>query len=78
MGLLDELRAETTDRSRACAMRRWITDRPDSDQTDLEQAFADPTIGTSTILKVLKRHGFAHGWNSVDRHRKGECSCGNR
>ena len=78
MGLLDDIRDETNRRNTLCAVGRWMGNQTPDDYDQLEIAFADPTITTAAIQRVLKRHGFANGWTTVHRHRTGACACGNR
>jgi hypothetical protein len=78
MGLLDDIRDETNRRNTLCAVGQWLQHQTPDDFDQLEIAFADPTITTAAIQRVLKRHGFANGWTTVHRHRTGACACGNR
>jgi len=71
MGLLDDIRDETNRRNTLCAVGQWMQQQTPDDFDQLEIAFADPTITTAAIQRVLKRHGFANGWTTVHRHRTG-------
>jgi hypothetical protein len=48
---------------------------PAEDATDLRAALDDPTIMGTAIAKVLRSRGHDITHDTVQRHRRGQCSC---
>lgn len=73
-GLLNEIQASVAERTK-CATARMLESLPEDDRRDLEQAFADPTIASATIVRVLRNRGHQVGTNGLGDHRRGRCRC---
>lgn len=58
-----------------CTINSIIESMDEDDAEALSKAFADPSIKGTTICKVLKARGFAVASHTVQRHRRGGCSC---
>lgn len=58
-----------------CTISSIIESMDEDDAVALTKAFADPSIKGTTIAKVLKARGFAIADHTVQRHRRGGCSC---
>lgn len=58
-----------------CTIKGIIDSMAPADAESLTKAFADPSIKGTTITKVLKGRGFAISAHTVQRHRRGGCSC---
>lgn len=74
MGLLDEMRSETT-RTGMCTVGALLATLPDDDAGDLTAALKDTAIPHTVIARVLKAHGHSMHEKRVAAHRKGECAC---
>lgn len=48
----------------------------DADRATLAAALADPTMSLSTIVRALAASGHRVGRHTLERHKKGDCSCG--
>lgn len=46
------------------------------DRATLAKALADPSMTLSTIVRALQASGHRVGRHTLERHKKGECSCG--
>ena len=75
MSLLDEMRAEAVQKGPACSVRLLLDGLAPDDRADLQSAFADATIPTTIIAKVLHKRGHIIGPESLQRHRRGSCRC---
>lgn len=61
-----------------CTMSVILDDLQGNDKEALVAALNDTTVMHSTIYRVLTKNGFPVSLNTVQRHRRGECRCGNR
>ena len=75
MTLLDEMRAEATLKGPACSVRLLLDGMAPDERADLLSAFADPSILTSVIARVLHKRGYTIGQETLQRHRRGSCRC---
>lgn len=73
-GLLNEIQASVAATKR-CATGQTLESLPQDDRLDLEKAFADPTIASVTIVRVLKSRGITVSVNGMGDHRRGRCRC---
>lgn len=74
--LLDEIKAAQTVNRSTCNVALLVQQLAPADREGLLAAMEDPAIYGSTIVKVLKDRGHRIGDDSVRRHRRGACSCG--
>lgn len=73
-GLLNEIQASVAAKKR-CTTGQTLESLPQDDRSDLEKAFADPTIASVTIVRVLKNRGVTVSENGLNDHRRGRCRC---
>jgi len=73
----DELEAEqaNTRRGPECGFVEVYRTLQKPDADDLRDALVRPQITSTTIARVLGRHGLKIQPQTVNRHRRGECSC---
>ncbi len=78
MGLLEEARAAQQGKRRAggiCGIHKVIEQMDEKDAADLAVAMDDPDIDSATLTTVIKSRGFYLGLETMQRHRRGACSC---
>ena len=75
--LLDRLSADksATRPGPPCSVAVFIKSRPDLAE-DIEAAFADPSVTSPALHRVMKSLGYHRGAWMVGNHRRGGCSCG--
>lgn len=59
-----------------CTVTTILAKLDKDDRDGLVEAIADPGIQGTTISRVLKDRGFRLEPKSIQRHRRGECLCG--
>ena len=69
MSLLDEAKSETRITGKERLVITWARENH-IDVADLEALAADQTIGTATVARVLKRHGFPGSESAVKSWRR--------
>ncbi|HEY7822761.1 MAG TPA: hypothetical protein VIG24_08015, partial [Acidimicrobiia bacterium] len=68
--LLDQAsRSRNSSRCKTCL---FVAELPPQDAATLEEAFADPEISTSVIVRALAGYGFSVSVSALYRHRR-EC-----
>jgi hypothetical protein len=75
MGLLDDIKAESSPQRGPCTVGVLLAELPDADAKDLQAALDDDNIPTTAISRVLKRMGTDMHEKRVRAHRKGQCAC---
>lgn len=75
MGLLDDIKAESSPQRGPCTVGALIAQLPDADAKDLQAALDDLSIPCTAITRVLKRSGVDMHEKRVQAHRKGTCAC---
>jgi hypothetical protein len=77
MGIMDEIKAEQADTRKgpACGFVEVYKTLHKPDADELRDALGSPAITASTISRVLARHGLKVQSQTVNRHRRGECTC---
>ena len=65
-----------SERPNKCAITHRIASLSDDERETLAEALAEPDITTASIYRWLNKRNVKVNWNTVDRHRKGECRCG--
>lgn len=79
MGLLDDIKAEVTRQGPVCSVGILIDDLSPEDSKELQLAFEDRSIPGTAILRALKARGHIKFTDhTIQRHRRGECSCSKR
>lgn len=76
--LLDEFREEQDSKFRGggvCGVRQVAAAMNTGDRESFELAVADHALMGTTIVKVLANRGFTLSPKSIQRHRRGECTC---
>ena len=68
--LLNEIRMEKPNPNATPVLNRFLAQLSEEDQKDLLDAFADPTIQTMVIKKVLEKRGIKLSHSTVSRYRK--------
>ena len=71
-GLLDDI--EELSRKQSCIVGSFIATLPEEDQKDLRVAFDGP-YKAPAILQVLEKRGAQFNITTLQRHRRGVCSC---
>lgn len=59
-----------------CSVKRAFDALDESDREGLREALADGGIQSTTIARVLKDRGLRAESKAIQRHRRGECMCG--
>lgn len=76
MSLLDEVRAVPRRyNGSVCGVAQAVAAMSAEDGADLLAVLADPSIHATAIEEVLKRRGLTVKAYTLNRHRKGGCSC---
>lgn len=76
MGLADELGALRPARMGVgCSVGYALAQMDDKERAATLDAFADPRKQGTGIAEVLSNHGYEVNGRSIQRHRRGECSC---
>lgn len=74
--IYDEIQeAQAGSRPSTCTMRAILEQLEDADRESLGKALADPNVKGTVIAKVLKSRGHPLSSYTVQRHRRGGCSC---
>lgn len=76
MGLLDEFKNEPSRTGVLCRVEIVRGQVDPADLTDLDDALNDRTITAAAIERVLHRKGIRLQANTITRHRRKECNCG--
>lgn len=72
---LDAIRALNQKQGPRCGTGIFLEQHPDLADT-IEQAMEDPTIQAKSITRWLKdTHNIVLGYDSIRRHRRGDCGC---
>lgn len=74
--LLDEIRAAQEKKGAECSVKILLDKLDASDRAAIEEAFGDPAIFGTSIAKVLKSRGYDVAGHTIQRHRRGGCTCG--
>lgn len=75
MSLADEARALTSRQGSQCDMGLLLARLPQSDKSEIEEALADDTVEGTALARALKNRGIDVAAHTVNRHRRGDCSC---
>lgn len=77
MGIMDELEAEQAAARKGpeCGFVEVYRTLHKPDADELRDALSRPAITSATISRVLSKHGLKVQAQTVNRHRRGECSC---
>lgn len=73
--LLDEIRSVQEKKGAECSVKILLDKLPPGDRDAIEEAFRDPAIFGTSIAKVLKGRGFDVAGHTIQRHRRGGCTC---
>lgn len=77
MTLADEIRAASKATGGRCTIGVALADMPDKQRTEWEAVFSDAGLDGTAIARVLTKHtGRRIQGQTVNRHRRGECACG--
>ncbi len=80
MGLLDDVKhaAAGTHRGATCSVASWLTTLTTEQAAEFDAAL--DTLAPATVIHavITERYGFDRGASTIQRHRRGECSCGPR
>ena len=78
MSLANALRniPEAQHRHRKCGVGVLLDTLNTDDSTALAEALANPDLTGSSIAHVLKNGGHRISANTLNRHRRGDCTCG--
>lgn len=75
--LLDEIyEVQAQARPSMCTVKTILETLSPADQEAMQQAFDTPGVQGTSIAKVLKKRGHQISSHTVQRHRRGSCSCG--
>lgn len=76
-GLASAIAVEAQQRRGARCMVLVVRRRLDAeDAAALDEALVSPTTSGAAIVRALTQSGHTITENSVQRHRRGDCSCG--
>lgn len=78
MGIAEELETAKRLPGYPCGVLAVLEALPGSERDELELAFNDQAIRGEAISRVLKRRGYSVSGFTVQRHRRGDCSCARR
>jgi len=78
INLAAQLQAGRLRKGPPCAISLICAELAEEDAASLQEAFADAEIPAAVIYRVLTGNGFSVSTNTVQRHRRGECSCEHR
>ena len=74
--LLDEILEEQGNKAAStCTVRSILETMSDTDRADLQAAFSRPLVDGTVIADILKQRGYKVSSHTVQRHRRGACSC---
>lgn len=76
MGLLDEVAAEARGNGSVCAVAAVRAALTPVDATDLDAVVANPLVQGAAVARALTNRGHKISGGSIQRHRRGECTCG--
>ena len=77
MGLMDEFKQERFGPPIKCGVHKLVELLGGQDGAELLKAVDDTLIPATVIEKVLARKHQTLKAVAINRHRRGECSCGN-
>lgn len=69
MGLLEEIKADTTGSGMGCATCAWIASRDADEAAEWRAAIADKTYSGAAIWRAMKRRGFRLSNSALTAHR---------
>lgn len=78
MSLADSLAAHRVVKGPSCSIAILLTTLPDDDAATLRRALGDVHIPSTVIAKALTDIGQRIQSKTVQRHRRGDCECGDR
>lgn len=78
MSLLDEIKSHQPRLGARCAFEYLVPSLTPNDADDLAEALADPSVTGTAIAKALAARGHKITAASIQRHRRGGCSCESR
>lgn len=70
---LEEMFKAPPRKSNSCKWSVWFKSLTDTDQTIVQQAFADENTTTSHIVRVLTEYGCPMSESTIRTHRLNEC-----
>lgn len=74
--LLEEiLAAQESKATSKCTVRTILESVAPTDAEDIRTALGMSNITSTTLTDILKRRGFKLSSHTVQRHRRGDCSC---
>ena len=73
MGLKQQFAAIATERRTLCKSCLLLSVLDDTDRESLTAAFADESMSSSLIFRVLKLEGHSISISAIKRHRRSEC-----
>lgn len=76
VGFLDDARTSRVRKGPPCSFVSIFTTLAATGEADeLQAAFDDDMVATTAITRVLNERGIRVGYETVKRHRRGDCSC---
>ena len=75
MSIRDEALAASRKGGFMCRVAKVKLEMSKKDAAELQEALDDITIDGTAIARVLSNRGIKIGVNSIQRHRRGDCSC---
>ncbi len=75
MSLLDDIKNNGKRTGGLCSFQALFKELSKADRDDLLTALADMTITSSAISRALVANGHNIKRDTVQRHRRGDCSC---
>ena len=76
MSLRDQIAAESTiKKGPPCSVALLLSELKGDDRQAVIEALGDPKVPATAIDRALLKEGHRVGSNSLQRHRRGECSC---
>lgn len=76
MSLREELGSVTQKSGATCAVKTLL-DSSGNQKEEIEDLVVDLSVPASVLARLLQKHGFSIRANSITRHRRKECCCGN-
>lgn len=75
MSIRDEARAASRKGGFLCKVAKVKMEMSKKDAAELQEALEDVTIDGTAIARVMGNRGIKIGVTSIQRHRRGDCSC---
>lgn len=75
MSIRDEALAANRKNGSKCRVAVIKAEMSKKDAAELQEALEDIIIQASSISRVLANRGITIGVTTIQRHRRGECSC---